>query len=112
MKKVIFFFTFLLFTFTLASAQTTSKISTPDPTQKIRIVETACGECQLGLKGKSCDLAVRMNGKSYFVEGTTIDEHGDSHDKDGFCNAVSKAEVQGKVVGNKFVATYFKVVKE
>ena len=28
------------------------------------IVETACGECQLGLNGKSCDLAVRINGKA------------------------------------------------
>ena len=28
---------------------------------------------------KGCDLAVRIDGKSYFVEGTKIDEHGDAH---------------------------------
>lgn len=112
MKKCVFFFYFLLFTFSLAQAQTTSKISTPDPTQKIRIVETACGSCQLGLSGKSCALAVKMNNKAYYVEGTSIKEHGDEHAEDGFCSAVSKAEVQGKVVDGKFVASYFKLVKE
>lgn len=86
------------------------KTDTPDPAKKIQVVETSCGECQFGLKGKSCDLAVRINGKAYFVSGTSIDEHGDAHDKDGFCNAVRKAEVQGEVVKDKFVVTYFKLL--
>ena len=52
-----------------------------------------------------------MNGKSYFAEGTTIDEHGDAHAKDGFCEAIRKAEVQGEVINNRFKVTYFKLVK-
>lgn len=97
--------------FTTVSAQKISKsIAVPDKNQKIQIVETACGECQFHLKGKSCDLAVRINGKAYFVDGTSIDEHGDAHATEGFCNAVSKAEVQGKVVNNRFKATYFKLL--
>ena len=74
------------------------------------IVDAACGECRLGLKGKSCDLAIRMNGKAYFVDGTAIDDHGDAHAKDGFCNAIRKAKVVGEVVDGRFKASYFKLV--
>ena len=87
------------------------KVSTPDPNKKIQIVETACGECQFKLSGKGCDLAVRIDGKSYFVDGTDIDSHGDAHAKDGFCNAVRKAEVQGEIVNDRFKVTYFKLLK-
>ena len=82
----------------------------PDTTKEIQIVEASCGECQFDLPGKSCDLAVRINGKAYFVDGTSIDEHGDAHAKDGFCEAIRKAEVQGEIVNDRFKATYFKLV--
>lgn len=82
-----------------------------DPSKKIQVVETACGECQFHLPGTSCDLAVRINGKAYFVDGTNIDAHGDAHAKDGFCNSIRKAEVQGVVVNNRFVATYLKLIE-
>jgi len=99
---------FLLFTVLLqanASAQT-------DTTGKNEVVEAACGQCRFGLKGKSCDLAVRINGKAYFVDGTSIDEHGDAHAQDGFCNAVRHAAVKGKLVNDRFVVTYFKLLPE
>ena len=106
----------LLLVFLLAnygfSQKTDPKVTTPDPNKKIQIVETACGECQFKLTGKGCDLAVRIDGKAYFVDGTDIDSHGDAHAKDGFCNAVRKAEVQGEVVNNRFKVTYFKLLKE
>jgi len=96
-----------------AKAQNTSgKNGQPDPSQKIKIVEASCGECQFKLEGKGCDLAVRIDGKAYFVDGTTIDQHGDAHAKDGFCEAIRKAEVQGEIVNNRFKATYFKLVKQ
>jgi hypothetical protein len=81
-------------------------------TEKPQIVETACGECQFGMEGKSCDLAVRIDGKSYFVDGTTIDEHGDAHAKDGFCNKIRKASVIGKIENNRFKVTSYKLIKE
>lgn len=71
------------------------------------IVEASCGECKFGLKGNGCHLAVRINGKAYFVDSTTIDEHGDAHAKDGFCNAVRKAKVLGYIKNNRFVAKQF-----
>ncbi len=79
-------------------------------TSKIQIVETSCGQCQFKMEGKSCDLAVRIDGKSYFVEGTNIDAHGDAHAKDGFCASIRKAEVIGAIKNNKFVVTYFKLL--
>ena len=106
----------LLFSFSLsalAMGQTKdAKPASPDAGKKIQSVETACGECKLGLKGKSCDLAVRINGKSYFVDGFKIDDFGDAHAQDGFCNAVRKAEVQGDIVDGRFKATYFKLLPE
>lgn len=98
--------------FCISAAQAQSKVSVPDSTKKIQVVETSCGQCQFGMKEKKgCDLAVRINGKAYFVEGTKIDDHGDAHANDGFCESIRKAEVQGEVVSDKFKVTYFKLVK-
>jgi hypothetical protein len=96
----------------LFGQKTDTKVAVPDPNKKIQVVEAACGECQFKLKGDDCDLAVRIDGKAYFVDGTTIDAHGDAHAKDGFCNAVRKAEVQGELVNNRFKVNYFKLLKD
>jgi hypothetical protein len=78
---------------------------------KTQIVEAACGQCQFGMKSKGgCDLAVRIDGKSYFVDGTDINKHGDAHATDGFCSAIRKAEVVGEVINNRFVVSSFKLL--
>ena len=82
----------------------------PDPNKKIQTVEASCGQCQFKMKGKGCMLAVRFNGKPYFVDKAKIDDFGDAHDVMGFCNAIRKAKVQGEVVDGKFVASYFELV--
>ncbi|MBT9393658.1 hypothetical protein KLP40_10835 [Hymenobacter sp. NST-14] len=98
---------------TAALAQSAPKAAaTPDKTQPVQVVEAACGQCRLDLPGKSCDLAVRIEGKSYFVDGTTVDSHGDAHAADGFCQKIRRAEVQGQVVNDRFVATYFRLLPE
>lgn len=111
MKRVFTLIAALFFTATVQAQEDKKNIHQADSTKKIMMVETACGECRLGLKGKSCDLAVRINGKAYFVDGTNIDDHGDAHADDGFCNAIRKAEVQGEIVNGRFKATYFKLIK-
>lgn len=104
----------LVFSATLASqAQDKAATTTaPDKSKEIMVVDAACGQCRLGLEGKSCDLAIRIDGKSYFVDGTTVDSHGDAHAKDGLCNAIRKAKVQGELVDNRFKATYFELLPE
>ncbi|MBG6186295.1 DUF6370 family protein [Flavobacterium sp. CAN_S2] len=102
MKKILYLA--ILFSATLASAQ--DKKEEPKP----QIVEASCGQCQFGMEGHGCELAVRMDGKSYFVDGSSIDSHGDAHASDGFCAAIRKAEVTGKVVNNRFKATSFKLL--
>ena len=76
------------------------------------VLEAGCGQCRLGLAGKGCDLAVRFQGQAYFVTGTGIDAHGDAHARNGFCNAVRQAQVQGAVVGNRFKVSYFQLLPE
>jgi hypothetical protein len=85
-------------------------LSVPDSTQKIEVVEASCGLCKFGMRANDCSLAVRINGKSYFVDGTGIDDHGDAHAKGGFCEAIRKAEVQGEIVNNRYKVTYFKLL--
>lgn len=111
MKQVVLVFIAAIISAGVFGQKTDSKVMTPDPNKKIQVVETACGECQFKLKGDGCDLAVRIDGKAYFVDGTSIDDHGNAHAKDGFCNAVRKAEVQGEIVNNRFKVTYFKLLK-
>ena len=78
--------------------------------KKSQIVEASCGQCKFGMVSLGCDLAVRIDGKSYFVEGSNLDDHGDAHAKDGFCSANRKAEVVGEIVGDKFKASSFKLL--
>lgn len=104
MKKIITLFV-ALFSFVVSAQE---KKETP----KKQIVEASCGQCQFGMEGKECDLAVRIEGKTYFVDGTHIDKHGDAHADDGFCAKVRKAEVVGEVVDNRFKVTYFKLLPE
>ena len=76
---------------------------------KKQIVQASCGQCKFKMTGQGCDLAVRIEGKSYWVDGTTIDDHGDAHAEDGFCSAIRKAEVEGTIVDNKFKIKSFKL---
>jgi hypothetical protein len=96
-----------------ANAQTPLTKSSADKTSdSLFIVETACGECKFKMKGTSCDLAVRINGVAYFVDGTKIDDHGNAHASDGFCNTIRKASVSGSIVNNRFMATSFTLLPE
>jgi hypothetical protein len=110
MQKILF----LLFTiFTMGNLNAQVKKDNTIKFSKPTIVDAACGQCQFHLKTqKGCDLAIQVNSMAYFVDGTKIDEHGDAHANDGFCNAIRKALVQGTVVNNRFVATSFKLLTE
>lgn len=100
MKKLSLLILFAAFAF-LAKAQ-----EKPTKTTKIekKEVEISCGECMFKLPGKGCDLAVRIDGAAYFVDGKKTDDFGDAHAEDGFCNAIRKATVTGEIINGRFKA--------
>ena len=73
--------------------------------------EASCGSCKLNMKGKGCFLAVRINGKNYLVQGAGIDDFGDAHDTEGFCNSIRKVTIQGEIKEENFILTYLRFNK-
>lgn len=112
--KALFIIAVLVCSVSTANAQAKQAMGSVADRNKMDtlVAEAACGQCKFGLPGESCDLAIRLNGKAYFIDGSDIDAHGDAHAKDGFCNAIRKAKVQGEVVNNRFKATYFQLLPE
>lgn len=110
MKQLLFGLLFL--SGLTINAQDKSKAPQPDPKKKIFEVLASCGTCNFKMKAEGCPLAIKMDGKFYLVDGTSIDEHGDAHADDGFCNAIKKAKVQGSIQGDRFKVTYFEIIKE
>jgi hypothetical protein len=108
MKKLFFL---LLLSASFAAVAQTKPAGKLDPTKPVLVLETSCGSCNFEMPGKECFLAVKFEGKAYTVQGTSIDDHGDAHDEKGFCNAIRKAKVQGSLKGDKFVVTYFELLK-
>lgn len=100
------------FSLSAISQTTGKKNSVPDPDKITQVVEVSCGKCKLGLAGKTCDMAVRIDGKAYYADGASIDSFGDAHAHDGMCNAIRKAEVQGELVDNRFKISYIKLLPE
>ena len=108
MRK-IYLLVAMLFMSSVMHAQTTDTKKL-NPNKKVWVVEASCGECKFKMKGKGCSLAIKLDGKNYFVSNANIDDYGDAHEKKGFCNSIRKAKVQGEVVNGKFVVSYFKLI--
>ena len=102
MKKILFLSIFMI------------AISCSNSKEIKQVAEVSCGQCKFELDSEEgCSLAVRINEKAYFVEGFKIDDFGDAHDENtGFCNVIRKAEVTGKVIDDKFVASSIELVNE
>lgn len=100
----------LLCTVPALFAQSNQGYGKPNKRKPILEVEAGCGMCMFGLKDKDCMLAIRKDDKVLHVKGTDIDDHGDAHGDDGFCNATHRARVQGQAKGDTFVVTYFELI--
>ncbi|AOW17624.1 hypothetical protein LPB03_09160 [Polaribacter vadi] len=102
MKKILFLSIFMI------------AISCSNSKEIKQVAEVSCGQCKFELDSdEGCSLAVRINKKAYFVEGFKIDDFGDAHDEHtGFCNVIRKAEVTGKFIDDKFVASSIELVDE
>ena len=75
-------------------------------------VEASCGECQFEMPGDGCHLAIRLDGHTFWVDGTGIDDHGDAHADSGFCNRIRQARVTGLLSDGRFAAEKFELVTE
>ena len=62
----------------------------------------SCGMCNFMNGQNNCSLAIKVGRDVLSVEGIGIDEHGDSHAKDGYCNVIKKVYVEGRVKGKGF----------
>ena len=124
MKKIILALAFIIATQNIIFAGcgscnvTNNKVTKPEGTFVTSIGEkgdikglvlASCGICNFGMKNKRCSLAIQVNEKSYHVKGSKIDDHGDSHAKDGFCNAIRVAKVSGKIKKNVFISESFEL---
>ncbi|GIV32916.1 MAG: hypothetical protein KatS3mg031_0451 [Chitinophagales bacterium] len=109
MKHLIF--TALIAFAVLSAYAQAEKATTADKLTEKRIVEASCGSCNFGMKG-GCFLAVKIDGKSYPVDGFSLHDFGDPHVHNGMCNKVRKAEVSGEVVKGRFKAKHFVVLPE
>ena len=101
MKKLMFLSLLILFSCT-------------DKKEKEIVAEVSCGQCQFNLTGqKGCDLAVKIDGKAYFVDGVHIDDFGDAHDKNtGFCEVIRNANVVGTIENNRFKTTSMNLIEK
>ena len=76
-----------------------------------RIVDPSCAKYQFNKKNdKDWLLAVEIYSDIYFFEVTTIDDHGDAHARDAFCNVVRKAHIEGAIENDKFYPENFRVL--
>lgn len=75
------------------------------------LVDAGCGRCLFARKeDKKCNLAIRTDGNSYFVDGFNIKQFGNPDLKGGMCKKVYRAHVTGKVVSGRFAAISFELL--
>lgn len=117
MKPVIIFCTLLLLAAGCSNTkppESKNNIPVNDTNAQSNVVDqtvlASCGQCKFGMPGTGCNLAIKLNGETYFVAGTSIDEHGDAHSEDGLCNCIRQAKVTGKVKEGRFVAVAFQLL--
>ena len=64
------------------------------------------------MPGEQCELAIQYNNSNHYVKGAKIDDYGDAHSDEGFCNAILDVTIQGEINNNKFLLTFFKINNE
>ena len=76
-------------------------------------VLTACGQCQFNMNSTNgCALAIKIADKTYWVDGSSISDHGNEHAEDGLCKAVRKAKIEGNFDENRFKSSSFALIPD
>lgn len=79
--------------------------------EKTYKVLAACGTCNFDMQNKNgCTLAIQIAGKHYWVEGSTLADHGDEHGEGGMCNTIRKAKVVGKLENDTIRVSSFVLI--
>ena len=97
----------------IAKKVTNTNVMTAIPQNKVveGLVEASCGMCNFGMNSKGCGLAIRIGEQVLKVKGSKLGEHGDVHAKDGMCETIRIAQVDGRVYQNKFYSDTFTLRK-
>ena len=75
--------------------------------------KASCGICMFSMQGKQCELAIQLdNNNKYYVNGAEIDDYGDAHSDEGFCNAILDVTIQGEINNDKFNLSFFQLSTE
>ena len=64
----------------------------------------SCGMCNFMNGDNDCALTIKVGQSVLSLKDVGIDDHGDSHAKDGYCNVIKKVYVEGRVRGKTFKA--------
>ena len=64
----------------------------------------SCGMCNFFTEDKICSVSVKIGKDVFKVHGVNIDDHGNSHAVDGYCNVIKRAYVNGELKNNKLHA--------
>lgn len=72
----------------------------------------SCGTCNFDMPSETgCALAVQIAGKHYWVDGSTLQDHGDEHDPEGgMCNHIKKAEATGYIEDGRLRVSNFTII--
>lgn len=106
------FILFLGVCFLSSSAFSQTTGSKTNVVKEIQVAEVSCGKCKFGMDARTCSMAIRLDGKTYFVDGVSMDDYGDAHAHDGMCNAIRKAEVEGELADSRYKATSIKLLPD
>ena len=110
MKTLTTIFGMVLFTISVNAQRPPIDVNILDADLVVE-VKASCGQCNFGMKdAKGCDLAVKIDDKYYWVDGTSIHDHGDAHAEGGFCASIRDVETIGEVINGRFHVSYFKVL--
>ncbi|MCR9173043.1 MAG: DUF6370 family protein [bacterium] len=102
MKQLLFLSAFVL----LASCGSLNKSNEPITGEQT----VACGMCVFDMTGDECELAIEVDGKYYYVEGSNIHDHGNPDAEGGMCTQERKAQVTGQIKHGVFVAESFTLI--
>ena len=92
------------------SAVNTLVTSVPQDGNIDGLVITSCGKCQRWTRARGCNLAVKIDNKTYSVKGANVHDHGDAHSGEGLCSSVRVARAKGKMKDDVFNADSFVLI--